>query len=82
MKKYDRYKQAVRRELRRHSESKVVLQLEAFDEPLYAKVVSEHEYRLAHYTLTDLKLRVHPYNGRTYCVQTWTRDAQPIVIQL
>ena len=82
MKKYYRYKQAARRELRRHSEHKVVLQLEAFDELLYAKVVSEHEYRMAHYTLADLKLRVHPHNGRTYCVQTWTRDPKPIVLQL
>lgn len=82
MKKYDRYKQAVRRELRRHSEHRVVLQIESFDEPLYAKVVSEHEYHLSHYTLTELKRRVHPHNGRAYCVQTWVRDCKPIIIQL
>lgn len=82
MKKYDRYKRAVRRELRRHSESKVVLQIESFDELMYAKLTHERDYRVAHYTMTDIKLRIHPHNGLAYCVQTWTRSPRPIIIQL
>lgn len=80
--KYARYKQAVRRELRRHTESKVVLQLESFDELMYARVTQERDYYLAHYVLTDIKMRVHPHNGLAYCVQTWTRSPRPIIIQL
>lgn len=79
--KYERYKAAVRRELRKHSEHKVILRVENFDELLHAKIVKERDYDIAHYTLMDMKPRVYPHNGYGYCFQTWMRNPKPIVIK-